>query len=489
MAQKISSNLSWKNLPVRVETDVETGQAKVFLVGKGRLLNVPVGTDLEIGEVGADNKWVPLNVLEFTREFNAANGTKLTSAQAQDLLLTDGITTYNNERAAIINKNSPPNTRTYLATKQNFVPGVIDPKTNIKAGQTAPTVAQTTAQPGANSNPNVGAASTSTSTSGISTAVQNAQNISNTNIGNRQNNYDKTFLAYPEDRMGGNGGDFIKFEILNYQKSGLINRNTLKFGSQALPGMEYRDAGKPLTTICLPIQSGISEGMSVDWGGGELNPVTGAFANLAFQTMAKADSGANPFKGMWDGFTQSGEELQKFLQNANNSGEAKAFFVNYFTERAVKTQGLLSRTLGAAVNNNLELLFNGPMLRNFSFNFKLTPRNQKEAQTIRTMIRYFKMSMAPSLSTAQLFLLAPNVFKISYIYTGKGELSENHPFLNRIKVAALRDISVNYTPDGNYMTYQDGSMTQYDISLSFGEIDPIYENDYNLNEGLTGTGW
>jgi hypothetical protein len=481
MAQQITNNLSWNSLPTKILVNAETGQAEVFLIGKGTL-----GTDLKIAEVGADNKWVPLNALQFTQEYNKANGTKLTSAQAQDILLTDGVTTYNNERAAIINKNSPPNTKTFLATKQNFVPGVIDPKTNIKAGQTAPTVAQTTAQPGANSNPNVGAASTSTSTSGISTA---AQNISNINIGNRQNNYDKTFLAYPEDRMGGNGGDFIKFEILNYQKSGLINRNTLQLGSQALPGMEYRDTGKPLTTICLPIQSGISEGMSVDWGGGELNPVTGAFANLAFQTMAKADASANPFEGMYQGFTQSGAELGRFLKNANNSGEAKAFFVNYFTEQAVKTQGLLSRTLGAAVNNNLELLFNGPMLRNFSFNFKLTPRNPTESQTIRTMIRYFKMSMAPSLSTAQLFLLAPNVFKISYIYTGKGELSENHPFLNRIKVAALRDISVNYTPDGNYMTYQGGSMTQYDISLSFGEIDPIYENDYLLNEGLTGTGW
>jgi hypothetical protein len=97
--------------------------------------------------------------------------------------------------------------------------------------------------------------------------------------------------------------------------------------------------------------------------------------------------------------------------------------------------------------------------------------------------------MAPSLSSAQLFLLAPNVFKISYVYTGQGNLDDKHPYLNRIKVAALRDISVNYTPDGNYMTYQDGSMTQYDLSLSFGEIDPIYENDYVIEEGLVGTGW
>jgi hypothetical protein len=478
MANQIRNNLSWKSLPTKVLVNADNGQAKVYLIGKGTVLGLPVGTDLEIAEVGANNQWVPLNILQFTQEYNKANGTKLTSSQAQDILLTEGVDTYNNERAAIINKNSTSAVKTELATKKDFVPGVIDPKTNIKAGQTAPTVAQTTTQPGANSDPNVGTATTS---SGISTAAQAVANIS---IGSRQNLYPEPLLVYPEDRKNGNGGDFIKFEILTYEKSGLISPDTLAAGSNALPGMEYRKS-KLLATIYLPIQSGIVEGMSVDWGGGELNPVTAAFANLAFQTMAKADSP----EGMYKGFTESGAQLGQFFKNANNSGEAKAFFVNYFTEQAVKTQGLLSRTLGAAINNNLELLFNGPMLRNFSFNFKLTPREPKEAESIRKIIRYFKMSMAPSLSTAQLFLLAPNVFKISYVYTGKGELSENHPYLNRIKVAALRDISVNYTPDGNYMTYQDGSMTQYDISLSFGEIDPIYENDYLINEGLTGTGW
>lgn len=480
MANQIRNNLSWKSLPTKVLVNADNGQAEVFLIGKGGAF-----TDLPIAEVGANNQWVPINILQFTQEYNKANGTKLTSAQAQDILLTEGINAFNNERAAIINKNSTSAVKTELATKKDFVPGVIDPKTNIKAGQTAPTVAQTTAQPGANSNPNVGAASTSTSTSGISTAAQAVANIS---IGSRQNLYPEPLLVYPEDRKNGNGGDFIKFEILTYEKSGLVSPDTLAAGSNALPGMEYRKS-KLLATIYLPIQSGIVEGMSVDWGGGELNPVTAAFANIAFQTISRAGDGANPFQGMYKGFTESGAQLGQFFKNANNSGEAKAFFVNYFTEQAVKTQGLLSRTLGAAINNNLELLFNGPMLRNFSFNFKLTPREPKEAESIRKIIRYFKMSMAPSLSTAQLFLLAPNVFKISYVYTGKGELSENHPYLNRIKVAALRDISVNYTPDGNYMTYQDGSMTQYDISLSFGEIDPIYENDYLINEGLTGTGW
>ena len=31
------------------------------------------------------------------------------------------------------------------------------------------------------------------------------------------------------------------------------------------------------------------------------------------------------------------------------------------------------------------------------------------------------------------------------------------------------------------MTYDDGSMTSYDVKLSFGELNPIYQEDYRRN--------
>lgn len=54
-----------------------------------------------------------------------------------------------------------------------------------------------------------------------------------------------------------------------------------------------------------------------------------------------------------------------------------------------------------------------------------------------------------------------------------------HPYLNKFKRCALKDFSVNYTPDGQYMTYaQDGSMTAYELSMTFCELDPVLANDY-----------
>jgi hypothetical protein len=472
MAQQITSSLPWKKLPTKILVNAETGQSEVFMVGGGLF-----GQDVKVAEVGANNAWVVTDPLALSQRYNSANGTKLTSVQVQDTFLLDGTKVFNNERAAIINKNSPYNTKTFLSTKQDPVPGVVNPATGTKPGQTSQTTAPAPPGPGPNSDPNVGTATTSTTSTSTPAQI-------NTNIGSRKNLYPKKNLYYPVKRKNEFGGDFIKFEILDYKKSGLGSPQAVAAGSLALPGMEYRKRDV-LASIFLPIQAGIVEGMSVDWGGGDLNPITAAFANAAYQIMGQA--GADP-GAMFSATLNQAESLKKMLQ-IGAGGELQQLAQNYFTEKAVSTQGLLSRTLGGAINNNLELLFNGPMLRSFTFNFKLTPREPAEALMIRDIIRYFKMSMAPSLSSAQLFLLAPNVFKISYVYTGQGNLDDKHPYLNRIKVAALRDISVNYTPDGNYMTYQDGSMTQYDLSLSFGEIDPIYENDYVIEEGLVGTGW
>lgn len=281
--------------------------------------------------------------------------------------------------------------------------------------------------------------------------------------------------------------DYIQIEMRTYQKSGFQSEaDTL-----TVTRMEDRKHTR-LRTIYLPIQSGIVDSISVDWGNGEINPITAQFANLAMGTMVEA-AGKNGLGGAAKNFAYGVVDVADKLIGAG--GDMQKLAINYFTERAIGQPGLLSRSIGGAINNNLELLFNGPTLRAFTFNFKLTPRSPDEAKVIKEIIRVFKRGMSPALSESGLFLSAPNVFKLKYVYTGKGNKTEDHPYLNRIKVAALRDFSVNYTPDGNYMTYGaesdegEGSMTQYDLSMTFGEIDPVYAQDYDDKQGKTGMGW
>jgi hypothetical protein len=125
------------------------------------------------------------------------------------------------------------------------------------------------------------------------------------------------------------------------------------------------------------------------------------------------------------------------------------------------------------------LLFNGPSLRSFGFTFSFYPRSKDEAKMVRQIIRAFKQSMSVKRSKTSLLLKAPHTFAISYVTAGQ----KQHPYLNSFKECALTSCSVDYTPDGTYMTYggtsdDDRSMTAYRLSLQFQELEPIFDDEY-----------
>ena len=52
--------------------------------------------------------------------------------------------------------------------------------------------------------------------------------------------------------------------------------------------------------------------------------------------------------------------------------------------------------------------------------------------------------------------------------------------LNRIKSpCALQSCNVDYTSEGTYMTFPDGTMVSYVMNLSFMELEPIYADEYD----------
>ena len=169
-------------------------------------------------------------------------------------------------------------------------------------------------------------------------------------------------------------------------------------------------------------------------------------------------------------------------QNGFNQDDAKTAIDEktvsaFFAQAAVGNQGIFQRATGQVVNNNLELLFKGPQLRSFNYNFRFTPRDEAESNEIRKIIKFFKYSIAPQRSKGAIFLKSPHVFELKYYYKN----GEQHPFLNKIKTCACTNFSVQYAPDGSYMTYNDGSMTSYTVSLAFGEMNPIYAEDIKEN--------
>ena len=222
------------------------------------------------------------------------------------------------------------------------------------------------------------------------------------------------------------------------------------------------------SSVTIGIQPQISDSNRVRWNGSNLNQIQ-AFAAAASMDIALTKPG------------EMGKKLEEIatelIGTKDDENVAKALRT-YFAGKAVGVGGggLLSRTAGAVLNPNLELLFEGPDLRQFNYTFKMSAESAAEATQIKNIIKWFKKGMAVRKASGNLFLTTPNVFRIKY---EKGNSGSHHDGLNRVKDCALLGCNVNYTPEGNYSTFTDGTMTMYELSLSFGELNPIYAEDYD----------
>ena len=280
----------------------------------------------------------------------------------------------------------------------------------------------------------------------------------------------REILRYPRQSLDSYGYDYIEITAYDYVPSGLETGKSLRTG--------FKGSNKRFTrryeTIQLPMQPQLSESTAVSWGGDSLNAVQAAGARAAQGAIEEA--GLGNFR---NAFNELGDGLNDLVGLAKDPG-TKAALSAYFAGQAVGANNLVARSTGQVINPNLELLFSGPNLRSFNFNFTLTPRDPEEAGIVRRMVRAMKRNMTPQRTTEALFLKSPRIFELEYIF---GDTNREHPFMNKFKPCACTAFTVNYTPDGSYMTYRnEPSMTAYQLTMSFGEIEPIYSDEYDDNE-------
>ena len=258
-----------------------------------------------------------------------------------------------------------------------------------------------------------------------------------------------------------------------------------------------RLSNKPLInagTILLPIPANLQDTNNVQYDSSSLNGLAAAGVQAAEQVMKVDVTKPGSIIGQLDNIRKASKAT--VVEGTGNIAAATDTVTKFLASKAVNVFGanvttnqLLARGNGEILNPNMELLFGGPTLRNFRFSFKMTPRNQKESEQVKLIIRAFKRNMAPqaqggTLGSGNWFLKTPNVFKLRY-RTGR----KNHPFLNRFKQCFLSDVQTTYTGEGTYATYDDGTPVSMVLDLSFKEIQPIYDIDYDARPGTGGVGY
>ena len=334
-------------------------------------------------------------------------------------------------------------------------------------------------------------------------------------------------LQYPID-LDTDIQDYFEIQVFKYRPAGSLpsitsnNQGSNPAGAKQIRGGYFSGSNRRgnrqnfrlqdlQSTIQLPMPPSIKDNNSVEFGGGSMSgfaaavfgPVVASFlgkgggANLEGMDPEKGDpnflqgirtSAINLLRGSVDtarkvlgtGYDAlKNPEFRRYTQLNAIAQAVAALGVNIDVNQAI------TRTSGAVRNPNLELLFKGPALRNFSFTIRLTPRDSAEAKRIRMIIRVLKQHSAVKRNanvfgdaeTSNFLIGTPDVFKLRYI---KARTQRDIKGLNKFKTCALTSISVDYTGEvGRFAAYEEDSQPVTTIiSLAFTELTPLYDEDY-----------
>ena len=318
-------------------------------------------------------------------------------------------------------------------------------------------------------------------------------------------------LKYPADAAYGDGGqDYIRFETFKYKPPnvGSFDKETRRNKTPAI--LDFISGKGPTrstnlgdygNTIKLPIPNDLRVSNGVEWGGGKANAMELAAFQGATNKIGSIEDGGfgNIFKGM-DNIGKFIGEIQKLDNDDLGSGTATTAFLAKMMLSSINinvdTNQFVARSLGIAINPNLELLFSSPKLRNFTFRFDFAPNDEQDAQMSRHIMRVFRQGMQPTgyagrqagqrIGTANIFIGAPRVFRIGY-FNGTNRIRG----LPIHKICALTQVSTNFTPENVYQSYADSRAVSNPVrstmELAFTELTPIFAEDYLDPDGDGGT--
>ena len=244
-----------------------------------------------------------------------------------------------------------------------------------------------------------------------------------------------------------------------------------------------RDGGSVLGdlvgSIILPMPKA-TDTNGAEWGKSESNAQGMAALNLAAfstgvpgETAEEAKKREQMFREYKDQ-TGNDDAVTEGIGAIKNQIAAKLSGMLLGTELNADT--VLARKGGTVLNPNAEMLFQGPVLRDFSFKYRMVARSKDEGKSIRNIIKFLKTGMAPKFRSST-YLKSPDVFTLQY-KNGKGD-GDILKTVNRFSPGglALTTIATDYAPNTYWSAYGDSQPVEITMDMSFAELRPIYEQD------------
>jgi len=274
-----------------------------------------------------------------------------------------------------------------------------------------------------------------------------------------------------------------------------------------------------LTPIVLYMPEDISSQYKSNWTGK-------AFSNVARDAMEAASQGGwSKINGLSDGVNNLMKRSKALI-----GAQAIRTATQTITGDTLSNDDVFGGISGVILNPNAEMLFGGTEFRTLTLNFKLVPRNEGEALSIKGIIKTFKQAMLPTHNVGgadakvfgqqvgdnnksgqsefiggddiidlnfqknrawydfgnvfgtgtahagggldNAFIAVPNLVNIAFM-NGSGL----NPHVPQYKMCAITNVDVNYTPDGSWATYGDGTPVATTLAISLQETKLLFAED------------
>lgn len=286
-------------------------------------------------------------------------------------------------------------------------------------------------------------------------------------------------LRYPTD-LSVATSDYIQIDTLEYR----TNRRWADNG-----GGGVGDRVGPPIILYMPNSTPPMNNPNT-WQGksfsGPIGELVGGAASEVVQSVYRVggalQSGDNSFGGTMEAGKQS---INRIVENIkNNAGPAVGQGITKAVGgmAGISENQMLALAKGEIFNPNMELLYEGPQLRNFSLSFTFLPKSPAEAAIVNQIIKHFKVNSSPSNDRGGNMFGVPNVFQVTYKKEG-----QDHRFMNRFKRAALSDMNVTYNAGLPFhASFVDGMPVKTDMTLSFLEVDILTKEDHERENAPVG---
>lgn len=142
--------------------------------------------------------------------------------------------------------------------------------------------------------------------------------------------------------------------------------------------------------------------------------------------------------------------------------------------RGIVDQGAvagLASYLGRPINPGVEVLYKNTDLREFAFTFLMAPQNEQESRSMNNIIKKLRYYAAPDLSNVGGGVLFTSPAEFIIKFYNKGVENTNIP---KIKRCVLTDITIDFTPSGEWSTFRNGHPVACRLALAFKEMEIIH---------------